>query len=61
MTRPDSLDLVNLGEAARTLDTTSRQLLSWSRREDFPAPVAGLKVLVWHRACLLYTSDAADE
>ncbi len=50
LTRPDSLELIGLGEAARACGTTSRQMLSWSRREDFPAPVAGLKVLCWHRA-----------
>ena len=50
LTRPQSLDLVSLSQAAQTIGTTSRQLLSWSRREDFPAPVSGLKVLVWHRA-----------
>ena len=50
LTRPENLDLIRLREAALTLGTTSRQVLSWSRREDFPAPVAGLKDLVWHRA-----------
>ena len=50
MIKPVALDLVGLSEAATTLGTTSRQMLSWSRRDDFPAPVANLKVLVWHRA-----------
>ena len=62
LTRPDSLELVGLGEAARACETTSRQMLSWSRREDFPAPVAGLKVLVWHRAEIVrWSKDHQNE
>jgi hypothetical protein len=30
--------------------TTSRAMLGLTRRDDFPEPVANLKVLVWHRA-----------
>lgn len=50
MVKPDTLDLVGLSEAAATLGTTSRQMLGWTRRDDFPEPIANLKVHVWHRA-----------
>ena len=50
MVKPTTLDLVGLSEAAITLGTTSRQMLGWSRRADFPPPVAGLKAICWHRA-----------
>lgn len=50
MVKPETLDVVGLSEAAATVGTTSRQMLSWTRRDDFPEPIANLKVLVWHRA-----------
>lgn len=50
MTKPKTLDLVGLSEAAATLGTTSRQMLCWTRRDDFPEPIVNLKSLVWHRA-----------
>ena len=50
MTKPKTLDLVDLAGAAATLGTTSRQMLGWTRRDDFPEPIGGLKALVWHRA-----------
>lgn len=48
--KPYDLQLVGLAEAAKTIGTTSRQFLSWSRRDDFPEPVARLKTPCWHRA-----------
>jgi hypothetical protein len=44
------LELVGLADAAKAIDTTTRQMLSWSRREDFPKPVAKLRTPCWHRA-----------
>jgi len=50
LTKPKTLDLVGLSEAAATLGTTSRQMLGWTRRDDFPEPIANLKAVRWHRA-----------
>lgn len=50
MTKPKTLDLIGLTEAAAILGTTSRQMLGWSRRDDFPEPIANLKAVLWHRA-----------
>jgi predicted DNA-binding transcriptional regulator AlpA len=49
MTKPKTLDLVGLGEAAATLGITSRQMLGWTRRDGFPEPIANLNSVVWHR------------
>ena len=48
--KPKTLDLVGLAEAAAILETTSRQMLSWTRRDDFPEPIANLNAVRWHRA-----------
>jgi hypothetical protein len=48
--KPHDLELLNLSQAAKAIDTTTRQFLAWSRREDFPKPVAKLKAQCWHRA-----------
>jgi hypothetical protein len=50
LAKPKTLDLVGLAEAAAILGTTSRQMLSWTRRDDFPEPIANLEGLLWHRA-----------
>lgn len=50
MTKPKTLELVELREVAKMLGTTSRQMLGWTRREDFPEPIANLKAVCWHRA-----------
>jgi hypothetical protein len=47
------LDLVDLAGAAKTLDTSTRKMLVWCRRSDFPQPVAKLHSPRWHRADIL--------
>jgi predicted DNA-binding transcriptional regulator AlpA len=50
LTKPSTLDVIGLSQVASLCGTTSRQMLGLTRRDDFPEPVANLKVLVWHRA-----------
>ncbi len=46
-----SIDLVGLAEIGEMFDTSTRQAHRWSKREDFPEPVARLRATpVWLRS-----------
>jgi predicted DNA-binding transcriptional regulator AlpA len=44
-------ELVGFAEAAELLGTSTRQLVRWSKRDDFPEPVVKLRATpVWRAA-----------
>jgi predicted DNA-binding transcriptional regulator AlpA len=50
MARHDADDLLGLAEVADLLGTSTRQVLRWTERDDFPAPIARLRATaVWDR------------